>query len=146
LTPLSDQIRAAFLFGSLAGGQEHASSDVDLMIVGDVSFAAVVRALADSQRRLGRDVNPTVYRSAEFAAKLRSRHHFLTTVTNGPKLFLVGDEDELARLAEERLAPPARHQPNGAAGFTKRLVLPARPRSPSCGRSPQVFRSACCGG
>lgn len=120
LAPLSDKILAAFLFGSLAGGQEHPSSDVDLMVVGDVSFAAVVRAIADSQRRLGRDVNPTVYPPTEFAAKLRTRHHFLTAVKNGPKLFLVGGEDELARVAEERLAPPTRHHGSRSRGASGR--------------------------
>jgi len=98
LEPLADQIKVAFVYGSLATGQETPDSDVDLMVVGEVSFALVVRALRDAQDRLAREVNPTVFPPKELRSKLRRKHHFLTQVMRGPKVFLMGDDDELGRV------------------------------------------------
>ncbi len=104
LAPLADRIRIAFIFGSVARGQQRAQSDVDLLVVGEVAFGEVVAALADAQARLRREVNPTVYPPKEFSRKLSEGHHFLRTVVKREKVFLIGDPRELARLAEKRLA------------------------------------------
>jgi predicted nucleotidyltransferase len=118
LKALAAHIRVAFLFGSFAHGRQQAASDVDLMVIGDTSVAILAKALAEPQRRLSREINPTVYRAAEFTAKLRDGHHFLGAVMAGPKVFLIGDEHELSRLAEERVASttqdqsPGNHAPN----------------------------------
>jgi predicted nucleotidyltransferase len=113
MRPLAAQITIAFLFGSFAQGRQQAASDVDLMVIGDTSVAAVAKALAEPQRRLGREINPTVYRAAEFTAKLREGHHFLGAVMAGPKVLLIGDEHELSRLAEERVDSAAQDQSAG---------------------------------
>ena len=111
LALLSDRVTAAFVYGSAARGEMRADSDVDVLVVGDASFSDVASALGDAQIRLGRDVNPTVYPPAEFRAKLRARHHFLTTVLKEPRLFVLGGPDELGRLGAERLAPETPDQP-----------------------------------
>jgi predicted nucleotidyltransferase len=111
LAPLGDRIRAAFVFGSAARGELRSGSDVDVLVVGDVSFPAVADALAGAQARLGRDVNPTVYPPAEFQKKIRAGHQFLTTVLQEPRLFAVGGPDELARLGADRVAPRPRVRP-----------------------------------
>jgi len=36
LAPLSDRVHLAFVFGSMARGSEHAGSDIDVLVVGDV--------------------------------------------------------------------------------------------------------------
>jgi predicted nucleotidyltransferase len=104
LAGLGARISVAFVFGSVARGAERRDSDVDVLVVGDVSFAEVVDSLAKAQERIGREVNPTVYPLREFRQKVGARQHFLTRVLAGPKVFLVGDERDLARLAKERLA------------------------------------------
>jgi predicted nucleotidyltransferase len=104
LAPLAGRVRTAFLYGSFASGRERSESDIDVMVIGKVTFAEVTRALRPAQDRLGREVNPTVYPPAEFQAKLAGGHHFLKAVLAEPKVFLIGDEGELTRLAEGRLA------------------------------------------
>jgi len=99
LAGLAERITLAFVYGSLARGEGNANSDVDLMIIGEVSFGEVVSALQSAQKTIGREVNPSVYSEAEFGAKLKARHHFVNAVVNGPKVFLVGGEHELKRLA-----------------------------------------------
>jgi uncharacterized protein len=104
LRPLSDRIRLCFVFGSVAAGKADAASDIDLLVVGDVSLRELVEALSPIQNRLGREVNPLVYPVPEFREKLGQGHRFLTSVLEGPKLFLIGSPHELDRLAELRMA------------------------------------------
>jgi predicted nucleotidyltransferase len=101
LAPLSGRIRVAFIHGSVAKGVERRASDVDVMIIGDVSFADSSDALAEAQKVVGREINPSVYAPADFRAKLAAKQHFLSSVLNGEKIYLIGDRRELARLAKE---------------------------------------------
>ena len=57
LAPLAAKIQLAFIFGSVAQGKEGATSDVDVLVVGSVSFAAVVEAVGAASERLRRSVN-----------------------------------------------------------------------------------------
>jgi predicted nucleotidyltransferase len=101
LKPLSGQIAFAFIYGSMAKGVHNSRSDVDLMVVGSCSFAQVVEALMTVQAKLDREVNPSVYPLEEFKKKLAAGHHFVKNVVAGPKIFLIGEEHELAGLASE---------------------------------------------
>ena len=104
LAPLAGRIKVAFIYGSVGRLQQKNASDVDLMVVGAVSFSAVVAALHAAQDLIHREINPTVYSPAEFRSKLKARHHFLSSVLRNEKVFVVGDEHELARLGPIRLA------------------------------------------
>lgn len=101
LAQLSERISVAFIYGSVAKGAERRGSDVDVMVIGDVSFAEVSEALSQAQKTIGREVNPSVYTSADFRVKLKAKHHFLRTVLSAGKIFLIGDDDELGRLAKK---------------------------------------------
>jgi predicted nucleotidyltransferase len=104
LAPIAGKLNIAFIYGSIARGEEGPRSDVDLLVIGDIAFADVVVNLQAAQKLVGREVNPTVYPPDEFKAKMRANHHFLTSVLKEPKIYLVGDENELRRLAAKRLA------------------------------------------
>jgi DNA-binding transcriptional ArsR family regulator len=107
LAPFVTRIDWAFIYGSLARGEEIAESDVDLFIIGDVKLAELARPLKVAERQLGRRVNPTVFPRHEFAAKLRAGQHFIQSVAAGEKLFLLGDAREFAKaFASEAAAPP----------------------------------------
>lgn len=92
-------VRVAFVFGSLATGSEKARSDVDLMVVGSVSLRQLSALLAGIDSRIGRAVNPHVLTAQEFAARRKRREHFLTSVLAAPKLFVIGNADDLAEVA-----------------------------------------------
>jgi uncharacterized protein len=111
LSGFRDRIDVAFVYGSVARGDESASSDVDLMVIGCVGLAELAPALKDAEARLLRPVNPSVYRAAEVVEKLRAGHHFLGTVMGGAKLFIVGGEDDLAAALGRAPRPAARHEP-----------------------------------
>jgi uncharacterized protein len=101
LAPLAGRIQVAFIYGSVAKGQERRASDVDVMVIGEVSFAEASEALGGAQKSIGREVNPSVYAPADFRAKLAAKHHFLRSVLRSEKIFLIGDDRELARLAKK---------------------------------------------
>jgi predicted nucleotidyltransferase len=112
LESIADRIRIAFVFGSVAAGTETAASDVDVMVVGDnLSLTDVVSAIAEAQREIGREINPSVYPAGEFCRKLAEGRHFLSNVVAGQKVFLIGDERELTRLAQIRAAQGAQNKP-----------------------------------
>lgn len=99
LSPLTKRIEAAFIYGSVARGDESGASDVDILIVGDVTLAEIVAVLNPVQQALNREVNPTVYPVGEFQQKRDQGHHFIKSVIEGKKVFLIGDEHDFAKLA-----------------------------------------------
>lgn len=119
LAAIEGRIGVAFVYGSFAGDGQRPESDIDVMIVGDATFAEVVAALQPAQEILAREVNPTVYPVDEFQSKLARRHHFLTTVTNGRKIFLIGDERELASVASQRLGDTTQAEPPRDSSFAR---------------------------
>lgn len=102
LQPLKKKIDLAFVYGSVARSGETERSDVDLMVVGAAGFAEVVDRLADAQKTLNREINPTVFTAKEFTGKLRG--NFLKTVLRGKKLYLIGDESVLGKLGQQPVA------------------------------------------
>jgi predicted nucleotidyltransferase len=103
LTELAEKIHVAFVFGSVAKGSHTTYSDVDLLIVGDLGLRDVVPLLSPVQDQLGREVNPTVYRPEEFRSLSGNDNHFLGRVMREPRIFILGNEDELGRLVGKPL-------------------------------------------
>jgi uncharacterized protein len=129
LESVGKQIRVAFVFGSFGSGQQRQSSDIDLMVIGDVRFSEVVDLLHETQRLLSREINPVVYTPADLRAKLAAKSNFVSNVIAGEKIFLIGDDHELGRMVQERLAQEAR--PRRAANQPttgSRRSRPARQR------------------
>ncbi len=110
LAPLAGRIRAAFVYGSIARGDERAGSDLDLMIVGEAGFADVIAALAPAQALLRREVNPNVYPALEFRRKAAAGDPFLKRVLADGKIFIIGGEDDLGKPAVHRKAEGARRR------------------------------------
>jgi uncharacterized protein len=105
LAPLAERLEYAGIFGSLARGAHGPSSDVDLLVVGDVEFSEVSDALAEVEKRLDRPVNPTVYTREEFGDRLKERRQFMASVLRGPLIPLIGElRPDARRLAPERVA------------------------------------------
>ncbi len=95
-------VELAFVFGSFAAGTATASSDVDLMVLGDDSARLVRTALAGAERELRRSINEHVMTTQEWNTRLRKRDPFLSNVRTESKLWVIGEEDELARLEARR--------------------------------------------
>ncbi len=99
LSKLVDSIDFAFVYGSIASGQDTGKSDIDLMVIGKASFRSLAKALRETESLLSRPINPTLFSSEEFSRKIKEKNHFLQNVLNADKLMIIGTEDDLAGLA-----------------------------------------------
>jgi predicted nucleotidyltransferase len=100
LKPLAAKLHLVFVYGSIASGSEQSDSDVDLMVVGCVSPIELSLPLRRARDIVGRDINPHLYTVVEFAKKRAAKDHFLTSVLDKPKLFVLGNKDELDEAAQ----------------------------------------------
>ena len=93
---LKDQrIHIAFVFGSLASGEEKAASDVDLMVIGNLGLRDLSRLLSGVADKVGREINPHVLHDHEFRRRIQAGEHFVSTIIREPKIFIIGSKDEL---------------------------------------------------
>ena len=98
LSDLRDKIKVAFIYGSFVDGTDTAMSDIDLLVIGDVGLRKVVSALQGSQASIGREINPVIYSPSEFREKFKEGHHFVRSIHDTSKLFLIGSENEFKKL------------------------------------------------
>jgi len=97
LAPVAKNIHAAFVYGSVAKGEDTASSDIDLMIVsGRLTYADLFEALEAASRQLGRKVTPTIYTPKDMAKRVKEDNVFITRVMAQPKLWLIGDDGDIS--------------------------------------------------
>jgi DNA-binding transcriptional ArsR family regulator len=91
-------VEVAFVFGSLASSKEKAASDVDLMVIGTVGLRALSSWLSGVSEQIGREINPHTLTVEEFRRRKEKGDHFLSNVLESPKLFIVGNENDLATM------------------------------------------------
>jgi len=102
LTPLKARIRYAALFGSEARGTARSASDIDVLIVGDVSYAELVGILNPLEQSLGRDINPVLFAPHEFLTRAKQGQNFVSELARSPLVHLMGDKDVLEEPAVDR--------------------------------------------
>lgn len=93
------KIKIAFVFGSFARGEESANSDIDLMVVGNLGLRELTGFLSSTQEKILREINPHVHQEDEFKKKIKGNDHFVSQIIAGPKIFIIGSEDELKSMA-----------------------------------------------
>ena len=103
LAPLSRKIDFAFVYGSVARGDDNASSDIDLMVVGAVSLDDLLDAVSPLEKQLRRPVNPTIYSLKDLKQRYRAGNHFLRSLKNTSKVFLIGHEDDFRKALATRM-------------------------------------------
>jgi len=102
LRTVEKKVVCAFVYGSVARGEEHATSDVDLMVIGQAGLADLSVALRKAEKRLGREINVTNYTVDEFRRKVAQGDHFLTAVLRGDLEFVKGEQRDLDTMARRR--------------------------------------------
>jgi predicted nucleotidyltransferase len=96
LEPLKKNILVAFVYGSMAKGQEKAQSDIDLMLIGnELSYTELMGLLIPAQEIIKRPINPTVYSRKEFQKKVIQGNNFLERVLEQDKLLIIGNMDDI---------------------------------------------------
>jgi predicted nucleotidyltransferase len=99
LAPYRQSIASAFVYGSIAKGNDTAKSDIDVMIITDeLTYSEVFSALQKADKELARPVSPSLMTSNDWARKVKAKSSFVTKILHQPKLFVFGNEDELRSL------------------------------------------------
>ena len=93
-------LEVVFVFGSLADGSETAGSDVDLMVIGNLGLRKLTALLSGASEQVGREINPHVMSNSEYRKRIHAGDHFVTGVLSGPKLFVLGTQDDLEGLGK----------------------------------------------
>ncbi len=102
LDEISDRIDFAVVFGSMASGRQKSVSDVDILILGNIELIDVVRALSPLGQTFRREINPVVMTAGHFSAQVMKKDRFALRVIEGPKILVIGDADEFAKLGDDR--------------------------------------------
>ncbi len=99
LLPIGAQIDWAFVYGSIAKGEDTASSDIDLMVVTEsLAYSDLMTTLSEAERLLSRPINPSIYTNEQIISKLQEKNAFLTRVMDQPKLWVKGSEDDIKAI------------------------------------------------
>lgn len=96
---LPDQLKLAFIYGSFSKQTDAATSDIDLMLIGDdLTYAEIFKLIENAEKILNRKISPTFYTPQEWIRKRKEGSHFINQVIEQPKIFVIGTEDELKKL------------------------------------------------
>ena len=74
------------------------------MLIGSPAFADVVKALYPAQETLQREINPAIYGAQEVARHIAAGEPFIRELLAKPKLFVIGTEHDLGKLAGDSQA------------------------------------------
>ncbi len=95
-----DNIKFAFIFGSVATGKFNNQSDIDLFVIGDVGLKEISRALRKSRTELDREINTNVMTEDEYSLRKKENDHFISAIEAGEKILFIGNEDDFTKLGE----------------------------------------------
>jgi predicted nucleotidyltransferase len=96
------EIELAFLYGSFAKGEEIAGSDVDIMIIGDISENELNQSITRIEKNLKKSIHYSIYNRKEVKERIKKKDDFIYTVFTEPYILIIGSEmDELFQSAEK---------------------------------------------
>jgi predicted nucleotidyltransferase len=96
LLPFDKQVAYTFIYGSIAKGEETASSDVDLFVVSEsVAYSELMGVLTEAAEELGRTINPSIYSRQDIKKKISEGNAFLSRVMEQPKIWVKGSDDDI---------------------------------------------------
>ncbi len=116
-------IRFSFIFGSMASGEDRPESDIDLMVIGEPDENMLAKKVFEAQRQTGREINFVSWTGKDLAKNAGRNGAFHGNLMKGKRIWLVGNEDEFVRIAQEGLGQKGRRGP----GSGKRAADQSQP-------------------
>lgn len=96
-----EKIKYALIYGSFAKGTEVTSSDIDLLVIGEVRENNILESVMKAQSRIGREINYIVWTEKAFLEKAGQKIALLREVSRTPVIMIIGDIDEFKRSIKE---------------------------------------------
>ncbi|MGI0059043.1 MAG: nucleotidyltransferase domain-containing protein [Nitrosotalea sp.] len=100
--PDKEKIRYALIYGSFAKGTESSSSDIDLLIIGDIDEDSILKSMQKIERRIAHTINYILWTEKEFTLKIREDITLIREILKTPVIMIVGDENEFKRTIKQR--------------------------------------------
>jgi len=94
-------IKYCFIFGSAAAGRISEKSDIDLLLVGEITEEKLASEILELQKKTKREINFILWTEKDFNKKLNEKSTFLNNITKKKIVWISGDNDEFVRLIEE---------------------------------------------
>ena len=91
-------IKLAFIYGSVAKGEEKSKSDVDVLLIGNINYSEAINSLLGIENQIGRPINAKVFREEEIKNKILDNNSFIKDVINNKKLLLIGSENDFNKF------------------------------------------------
>ena len=88
-------IQAAFIYGSFARNEERSTSDVDLLILGNVHEKSLIQTAKRLEKKLQREVNYRFYSLEDWKKRKTAQDSFVMEVLRQPRIPLLGDPNAL---------------------------------------------------
>ena len=98
--PELEKAKYVLIYGSVASGEELETSDVDLLIIGDIAEENLIAGIRKVEKEIGREINYILWSEREFEKRVKTKHHLLTEIADNPIIGLVGDVDEFRRTVK----------------------------------------------
>lgn len=91
------KIDLAFIYGSVARGEENIKSDIDLFILGNINEIELHYSISEIEKEIGREINYVMMTKNEFNKRLKSNEPFIKRILKEEKIVLKGAVNDIAR-------------------------------------------------
>jgi predicted nucleotidyltransferase len=99
-----ESIDYAFIFGSIASGEERPESDVDLFVIGKIGLRELSKLLKEANTIIDREINPYTISMKDFIQRKNENDHFISRVLISSNIIIKGSIEDIEKLGEYRLA------------------------------------------
>ena len=94
--PYNNAIKTAFVYGSVARGTDTASSDIDVLVIGDdLNYSDLYAAAQQAEDKLRRRVQPLFMTAEDWHRRASDEGSVMNKISLSPKIFIVGSDRDL---------------------------------------------------
>lgn len=94
-------IKYALIYGSFAKGVESETSDIDLLVIGDIDEDSLIKSVSKAERTSGREINFVLWKENDFLDRVKRNIPLIKEITKTPVIMIIGDKDEFKRTIEK---------------------------------------------
>lgn len=93
----AEKVDFGFIFGSVAKGSNTPESDIDIFLVGNLTYDDVSSFMFKLSQELVQEVNIIIFSPRELSKQITAKISFINNVLNEPKIWLFGDKNEFKK-------------------------------------------------
>jgi len=84
-------IQESFIYGSVAQEQFDTESDIDLFVIGKISYEELCDAAKKAEGKLGREINVEVMTDVEYQKRKKKKDPYILDIEKHKKIYLIHD-------------------------------------------------------